>query len=144
MMRVTRWNLVDEPHARPKTTPELFQNYGIGYAYKGKLAKRVVIPIRNALGSIVGFSGRYIYYEKGCRFPKWLHWPATNKDFTRKGFRKDHNFFNFDRVLNHVHEHKDRSVILVEGPFDVLKMEMAGIHNSMAVLGDDIGNGQIS
>lgn len=111
---------------------EIFKSYGIGYATRGPMWDRIVIPIRNIHGKIVGFSGRKVQYVPD-RDIKWFHY--------KKGeFRKGIHLFNLDRAFQN---NPDGEYILVEGPFDVLKLEEAGIHNSVAVLGRSITDGQI-
>jgi 5S rRNA maturation endonuclease (ribonuclease M5) len=110
---------------------EIFKEYGIGYATRGPMWDRIVIPIRNIHGQIVGFSGRKVQYVPE-RDIKWFHY--------KKGeFRKGIHLFNLDRAFKET----DGTYILVEGPLDVLKLEEAGIHNSIAVLGRSITDGQI-
>jgi DNA primase len=110
---------------------EIFKDYGIGYATRGPMWDRIVIPIRNIHGQIVGFSGRKVQYVPE-RDIKWFHY--------KKGeFRKGIHLFNLDRAFGAT----DGTYILVEGPLDVLKLEEAGIHNSVAVLGRTITDGQI-
>jgi len=124
--------IVPETFAEERYLPlEVLRSYGIGYATKGPMWDRIVIPIRNINGKIVGFSGRKVNYDPD-RDIKWFHY--------KKGeFRKGIHLFNLDRVFKGNHN----TYILVEGPLDVLKLEAAGIHNSVAVLGRSITNGQI-
>ena len=93
------------------------------------MQNRFVIPIKNVNGVDVAFTGRAINDNLK---PKWLHYP--------NGFTKSNNLFNIDNVVK---RNNNGFIIIVEGPFDVLKLEMAGIHNSVAIMGNNICLGQI-
>lgn len=125
---------------------EIAQRYKMGVATFGPLALRFVIPIRNVNGHLVGLSGRLLKYNKEDKIGKWYHWPRSENDEEGnkiKGFSKSLNLFNIENVSRYSKETNTTSVILTEGPFDVLKFEMAGIHNAVAVFGDNICVGQI-
>lgn len=92
---------------------------------------RLVFPVKNVVGGIVGFTGRK---TDDCWGPKWIHGPKDR-------FRKDLNLFNIDRATSHIE--LASSVILVEGPIDVIKLEMAGYKNVVATLGTSISEDQI-
>ena len=111
--------------------PALFQDYKIGYAKTGKMVGRVVVPIRNVHGRLVGFSGRIVNPKQSpC---KWLHF----------GFERSINFFNLDNAFDYLCETGKRSIVLVEGPFDALKLVEAGVKNTVAILGDALTPGQV-
>lgn len=115
---------------------KLIEDYHIGITsdrYK-LMSHRIIIPIRNINSQIVGFTGRSLFpnwKEKGIA--KWVH---------SKGFVGGENLFNIDRAKKYIE--KTKSVILVEGPLDVLRLEHAGVHNSVAVFGRRLHNGQIA
>jgi len=89
---------------------------------------RVLFPIFDSKGTIVGATGRAIRYDKNNkRFPKWKHY----------NFRKSGLFYNI-----HAFKPNKNTAIIVEGPADVLKLESANIHNSLALLGSDMSNEQ--
>jgi len=121
-------------------------SYGMGISTFGPLSWRFVVPVRNIEGHLVGLSGRLLNHKKGDKTQKWMHWPSSkeNEEGDKiKGFSKGLNLFNIERVINYSKNTNDSSIILTEGPLDVLKFEMAGIHNAVAVLGDNICIGQI-
>ncbi len=121
-------------------TPEILKKYSVGYNAnkKGQLAYRTVFPIfDNDYNFCVGGSGRTVFphctkcngYHNGedCKYkaPKWKHMVQKesilyNYWFARKEIKKTYKIY------------------LVESPGNVLKMEMAGIHNSLAVLGSSL------
>lgn len=111
---------------------DLLKQYGIGYCPNGAHTGRIVVPIRNVKGQIVGSSGRLVVRKEG---PKWFHWkPGV--------FRKEVHLFNIDNAFKYNIESGLNEYILVEGPWDCMKMEMAGVYNSVAVLGRTLTEGQ--
>ena len=85
----------------------------------------MVIPIHNELGELVAYSGRATDHTE----PKY-RLPA--------GFLKSQVLFNLHRVL----ARGDRTLILVEGFFDTLKMHQAGRPNVAALMGSRLSNRQ--
>lgn len=49
------------------------RQYKIGYATVGKMYQRMVFPIYDEDGQIIGFSGRHIDYKEENNAPKWKH-----------------------------------------------------------------------
>jgi len=89
---------------------------------------RIVFPIKNQDGYIIGFSGRVLTDEK----PKYLNTRETLV------FKKANILFN----LNQVWKLKERldSIILLEGFMDVISLEKVGIKNAMALMGTAFSN----
>ncbi len=87
------------------------------------MRKRLVLPVRNISGGIVGFTGRSLDGHD----PKWIHFP------TKSRFKTSINLFNIDRASKWIR--RTRAVLICEGPFDVMKAMMAGYYNCVAVLG---------
>ena len=93
--------------------------FGVGfYGGPGLLSGRVVIPIRNAGGQRVAYAGRAV----DGRAPKYKV-PA--------GFRKAWELFNLDRAA----ATGNKSVIVVEGYFDCLRVHRAGLPWVVALMG---------
>jgi len=93
--------------------------FGVGfYAGPGLLSGRIVIPIRNAHGQTVAYAGRAL----DGRGPKYKL-PA--------GFRKAWELFNLDRAA----ATGGKSVIVVEGYFDCLRVHRAGLPWVVALMG---------
>lgn len=93
---------------------------GITYAF---FRKRIMIPIRNRWGQIIGFTGRYI--GNNIKSPKYLNSP--NSEIYNKGA----SLFGIDRASRQ----KSPDVIIVEGAPDVLRLQSVGIENVVASLG---------
>lgn len=92
---------------------------------------RIVIPVWHN-DQIVGWQKRSI--------PQGDEWPGTEppkgtnhvpKYLNPPGFPKHQVLYNLNRVV----ERGERTVILVESPFSVIKAEALGIHNAVASFG---------
>lgn len=131
-LKKLRYHIYLETRGYPK---ELIESYQIGISgdeYK-KMSNRIIIPVRNINGQIVGFTGRTLYEDwKERNIGKWEN---------NSGFDKENNLFNIDRAAPFIRE--TGVAILTEGPLDVLRLEQAGIHNSVAIFGRKLHNGQI-
>ncbi|HWK53173.1 MAG TPA: DNA primase [Hyphomicrobiales bacterium] len=84
---------------------------------------RVMYPIRNQKGRVIGFGGRVLGDDK----PKYLNSPET--PVFRKG-EELYGLFEARRKLRKI----DR-FLLVEGYMDVIALAQSGIHYSVATLG---------
>jgi len=118
----------------------VLNNYRVGYWKKPGtfMHDRVVFPVRDHEGYLVGYTGRTVrpkeyFEEKGIKYAKWVHgrhyhkWPQRGELFTSS------ILFNLHRAKKFLSLKKE--LILVEGPLDGMKLEEAGIHNWVATLG---------
>ncbi len=94
------------------------QKTGSAYDY---FRNRVIFPIINTSGDIVGFGGRVVDDSK----PKYLNSSDT------PGFKKSKNLF----ALNYAKKHCAERLILCEGYMDVIACHAAGFENAVATLG---------
>ncbi len=94
------------------------QKTGRAYDY---FRNRVIFPIINTSGDVIGFGGRVMDDSK----PKYLNSSDT------PGFKKSKNLFALNYAKNHC---KDR-MILCEGYMDVIACHAAGFENAVATLG---------
>ena len=88
------------------------------YGGPGLLSHRIVIPIQNQRGQIVAYAGR----EQDGSSPKYKL-PA--------GFRKGVELFNSHRAI----ATRSRTVIVVEGYFDCMRVYQAGFPWVVALMG---------
>jgi len=96
--------------------------FGVGwYAGPGLLSGRIVIPIANAWGQTVAYAGRAL--DGGL--PKYKL-PA--------GFRKAWELFNLHRAA----ATGSKTVIVVEGYFDCLRVHRAGLPWVVALMGSSL------
>ncbi len=84
---------------------------------------RIVFPIKDALGRVVGFSGRVV--EGGT--PKYLNSPESEV------FKKSELLYGLDRARVAIRESGE--VVVVEGYTDVMALHQEGVANAVAALG---------
>lgn len=96
------------------------------------LRHRITIALRNERGVVVGFSGRLI--EGIGAGPKYLNSPETPI------FRKSRELFGLDFARTEIV--KQRSAILVEGYFDVMRSHQAGERRAVAAMGTSLSTEQ--
>jgi DNA primase len=93
--------------------------FGVGfYAGPGLFHRRLVIPIRDERGELVGYCGRALDGSE----PRYL-FPSR--------FPKSEMLFNLHRAV----AVGEPSVVVVEGFFDCLKVHQAGIRSVVALMG---------
>ena len=88
-----------------------------------RFRERVMFPIRNARGSLIGFGGRII----GKGEPKYLNSPETPL------FSKGHELYGLWEARQSIRQ--EGQVIVVEGYMDVVGLAQQGIANAVATLG---------
>lgn len=106
-----------------KETLDLFQ---VGFDSK---EKRLVVPIRDENKVLVGVTGRTILDNyKELEIPKWKHYKNSNIN---------ENFFNIYNGISHS-KNENGSIIIVEGPKDVMWLHQNGFRNVIAPLGNGL------
>jgi len=103
-----------------------------GSGYYDRFRNRLMIPIHSETGSIVGFGGRSLDGSD----PKYLNSPESE-------------IFNKSRLLYNLHRSKDQMrkldrAILVEGYFDAIAIDHAGVPGVVASMGTSLTAGQAS
>src|SRR5690606_217755 len=88
-----------------------------------RVRDRIVFPIKDALGRVVGFSGRVL----GDATPKYLNSPESEV------FRKSELLYGLDRARTSIREAGE--VVVVEGYTDVMALHQVGMTNAVAALG---------
>lgn len=100
-----------------------------------KFRNRVMFPIIDVRGNVIGFGGRVMHNQKdinGFHIPKYLNSSET------AAFDKGRNLFS----LNIAKNAKASELILCEGYMDVISTYQAGITNIVATLGTAITENQ--
>lgn len=92
-----------------------------------KFRNRIVFPIADSAGRVVGFSGRIFGEHASPEAPKYLNSPETPL------FHKSRILYGFDRAKLAIRKHK--CAVLVEGQMDLLASHQAGWGNTVAVSG---------
>lgn len=90
---------------------------------KSMFARRLIIPIFNANGNVVGFSGRAIDFKAN---PKYIN--------SKEGsYQKKHILYGFNIAKKYILEKKE--VIITEGYFDVMALHALDFKHSVGVCG---------
>ena len=92
-----------------------------------KFRNRIIFPIADSAGRVVGFSGRIFGEHASPDAPKYLNSPETPL------FHKSHVLYGMDRAKASMRTHNFG--ILVEGQMDLLMSHQAGWTNTVAVSG---------
>jgi DNA primase len=118
--------------------PEQLEHSGLiakrneGTGYFDRFRGRLMFPIHNESGKVIGFGGRTL--RPGDE-PKYLNSPETAL------YRKTYVLYNLHRAKDAVRK-SDHSV-LVEGYMDVIGVYSAGVHNVVASCGTALTNTQV-
>lgn len=99
--------------------------------YYDKFRNRVMFPIINTSGKVIGFGGRAITPDDN---PKYLNSPES------KIFQKKNNLYGLNISRQSVG--KDGYIILVEGYMDTIALYQAGVTNVAASLGTALTENQ--
>lgn len=94
---------------------------------------RVVVPICDMRGKVVGFGGRAIVKDV---LPKYINSPESPV------FSKRSVLYGVDKAKREIAE-KDQAIV-VEGYFDLIALHAVGIKNAVATLGTSITEEQVS
>uniref|UniRef100_A0AAU7YJY1 DNA primase n=1 Tax=Wolbachia endosymbiont of Oeneis ivallda TaxID=3171168 RepID=A0AAU7YJY1_9RICK len=93
---------------------------------------RLIFPIHNITGKVIGFGGRALNSEQQ---PKYLNSPESQL------FKKRENLYGLNLALSEIR--KKQHIFVVEGYMDVIALHQAGISNTVAPLGTAISAEQI-
>ncbi len=98
--------------------------------YYDKFRSRVIFPILNTSGKVIGFGGRII----GDGEPKYLNSQESNV------FQKKYNLYGLNLTGKDVRN--EDSIVLVEGYMDVVSLYQHGVRNVSASLGTALTENQ--
>ncbi|HEY9693827.1 MAG TPA: DNA primase [Oculatellaceae cyanobacterium] len=102
-----------------------------GGGYYDRFRDRLMIPIHDTQGRVIGFGGRTLTDEQ----PKYLNSPETEL------FDKGRTLFALDKAKDAIGK-RDQAVV-VEGYFDAIALHEAGINNVVASLGTALSLDQV-
>lgn len=91
-------------------------------SYYDRFRERVIFPVFDYKGRVIGFGGRVLDDSK----PKYLNSPETEI------FKKGTNLYGLNFAIKDL---KDRTIIIVEGYMDCISLHQHGITNVVASLG---------
>jgi len=102
--------------------------------YKDKFVDRLIIPIKDQAGRVVGFTGRVLDYDTADR-PKYLNSPQS------QWFNKSQIWFGWDLARKTIVQ--THTAILVEGNMDVITAHSFGLVNTIASQGTSFTDVQL-
>lgn len=118
--------------------PETVAHFGLGFCRKGMLRGRIAIPLHDELGRLIGYAGRLVpdqvQLARGVE-PDGGDPPAYRLPPASKGFQKRLVLFNLHRVAAAA---RATGLVVVEGPFDCLRLHQAGLAHVVALLGCEL------
>ena len=100
--------------------------------YVDKFYHRIMFPIVDDLGHVLGFSARIFYQDDNQ--PKYINTEETVI------YKKGEMLYNLNNAIPHIR--KAGKVILCEGQMDVISMTNAGVKNVICSLGTALTNEQ--
>jgi DNA primase len=124
-----RWDYVAQRLREHKLGAELGERAGLlaprsSGGHYDRLRGRVIFPIRDVRGRILGFGGRAI---ADGQEPKYLNTPESPI------FRKREAFYGFPFALDPIR--REQRAVVVEGYFDLVALHRAGIPAALATCG---------
>jgi DNA primase len=132
-------NLLDALTAKGFTRDELITAGLLSQGQRGvydRFRGRVVWPIRDVTGQVIGFGARKLFEDDGG--PKYLNTPETPI------YRKAQVLYGLDLAKRDIGRGDPPRVVVVEGYTDVMACHLAGITTAVATCGTAFGADHIS
>jgi hypothetical protein len=109
---------------------EILDRFDVGNSHSGPMKNRAVFPIYNQDWKLTGCAGRTLLDK--AYIQKWKY---------SKGFKASCTFFG----INHAYQSmlRTKTIVLVEGMSDVMRMQEYGIVNCVGALGAKLSKGQV-
>jgi DNA primase len=121
--------LLNYLHKKKKYSLQLIERAGLiiskGNRYYDRFRGRLMFPLKNHRGQVVGFSGRVL--DKDAKEAKYINSPETQL------YHKSEMLFGFSELYQDIRKKKE--VVVCEGEFDVISSAQAHINNVVAVKG---------
>lgn len=130
--------LVKYLHQKKKYSLEEIEQTGLiikgrGGRYYDRFRDRVMFPLKDHRGRVVGFSGRVL--EKDVKEAKYINTPETLL------YHKSQMLFGYRELFAEIK--KKDEVIVVEGEFDVVSSAQAHVNNIVAIKGSALTQEQV-
>jgi DNA primase len=111
-------------------------NEGFEIGYRDKFSNRLIIPILNEKGIVVGFTGRTFPEDTNKDRPKYLN--SGESEF----FKKSNILFGLNQAKNSIY--KNGNILLVEGNMDVVLAHQNGLTQCIATQGTSVTQAHIN
>lgn len=116
-------------HKKKKIRLELLEKAGLVIARSGRyydrFRGRIMFPLRNHRGQVVGFSGRTL--DAQAKEAKYINSPETSL------YHKSEMLFGFSEL--HQEIRKKKELVVAEGELDVISSAQAHVNNIVAIKG---------
>lgn len=109
----------------------LLEEFGIGFCSKGMFSGRVVVPLHNRKGNLIGYAGRGMKETDIAKRGRWL---------LPKSFSKSIELFNQHRALEN--DIEQFGLVVVEGFWSCLRWQLSGMP-VVALMGSDLSEVQL-
>jgi len=122
--------LIEKAKARGVTTNDLVQTGIIAQGQRGYYERffgRVIFPLTDMHGSVVGLAGRILKEDPNRPAAKYINSPETTL------YRKSRILYGLDKARDTIR--KEDLIIVVEGYTDVMASHQAGVTNAVATSG---------
>jgi DNA primase len=106
-----------------------------GSGYYDRFRNRIIFPIQDNIGRIIGFGGR-TFGDSDPNIPKYINTVENTV------FHKGRYLYGFNESAEFIR--KEGSLFIVEGYIDVIRMHKEGIKNTVAPLGTALTEDHIS
>ena len=97
---------------------------GVGDRGYHRFGGRLMFPVKDKRGRVVGFSGRQLIASKNSG--KYVNSPETAV------FKKSRVLYGFDKAASAIAKARNREAIVCEGQIDCIRMQTSGFPNTVA------------
>jgi DNA primase len=130
--------LIKYLHLKKKYPLDLIAKTGLiikgrGNRYYDRFRGRLMFPLKNHRGQVVGFSGRVL--DPKIKEAKYINSPETSL------YHKSKLLYGYSELFREIR--KDNKVVIVEGEFDVISSAQAHVNNIVAVKGSALSKEQV-
>jgi DNA primase len=112
-------------------TEETIMHFGLGFCNRGLMQGRVVIPLRDHAGKLIGYAGRFTRDDQvNEKVPKYLFPSNRERNGTVLEFHKSLFLYNGHAIKAPV-----RDLVVVDGFASTWWLHQAGFENVVAIMG---------
>ena len=136
---LSSWDgLIKYLHQKKKYPLELIAKTGLiikgkGGRYYDRFRGRLMFPLKNHRGQVVGFSGRLLTAQ--AKEAKYINSPETSL------YHKSKLLYGYSELFREIR--KANKVVVVEGEFDVISSAQAHVNNVVAIKGSALTADQV-
>jgi len=126
-------------HQKKKYSLELIEKTGLiikgrNGGYYDRFRERLIFPLKNHRGQVVGFSGRLL--SQSPKEAKYINSPETLL------YHKSQMLYGYSELFREIK--KKEQVIVVEGEFDMISSTQAHVNNIVAIKGSALTTDQVN